>query len=231
MVVLETKADEKILFSVVCQYDGNGNRVEKKGIQCLAGDETVPIHTTYQYDIRGQLLEENRQGEPVGVIFRYGYDACGNRTSKEENSRRTIYLYNRKNQLAIEESDQEKIRFTYNQQGSMISREGRLESEGFSITAKTNRYEQRRKMARYKKTDTMQKDCVMKSEKTKTVSGLCIIRESCCMRKGERRAAITWEMERRQFGGQKKLTIITRMSSLVQLLLRMRSGEPELLSV
>ena len=94
-------------------------------------------------------------------------------------------MYNRKNQLAIEESDQEKIRFTYNQQGSMISREGRLESEGFSITAKTNRYEQRRKMARYKKTDTMQKDCVMKSEKTKTVSGLCIIRESCCMRKGE----------------------------------------------
>ena len=106
-------------------------------------------------------------------------------------------MYNRKNQLAIEESDQEKSRFTYNQQGSMISREGRLESEGFSITAKTNRYEQRRKMARYKKTDTMQKDCVMKSEKTKTVSGLCIIRESCCMRKGERRAAITWEVERR----------------------------------
>ena len=30
------------------------------------------------------------------------------------------------------------------------------------ITAKTNRYGQRRKMARYKRTDTMQKDCVMK---------------------------------------------------------------------
>ena len=87
LAVLETKADEKVLFSLACQYDGNGNRVEKKGIQCLAGDETVPIHTTYQYDIRGQLLEENHQREPAGVVFRYGYDACGNRIEKKENSR------------------------------------------------------------------------------------------------------------------------------------------------
>ena len=124
LAVLETKADEEILFSLSCQYDGNGNRVEKKGIQCLARDETVLIHTTYQYDIRGQLLEENHQGEPEGVISRYGYDACGNRIKKEENSCRTVYTYNGKNQLITEESDQEKIRFTYNQQGSMISREG-----------------------------------------------------------------------------------------------------------
>ena len=66
---------------------GNGNRVEKKGIQCLAGGGTVPIHTTYQYDIRGQLLEENHEEEPAGVVFRYGYDACGNRIEKKENSR------------------------------------------------------------------------------------------------------------------------------------------------
>ena len=124
LAVLETKAEEKVLFSLACQYDGNGNRVEKKGIQCLAGDEIVPIHTTYQYDIRGQLLEENHQGEPVGVVFRYGYDASGNRISKEENGRRTIYAYNGKNQVVTEESAQEKIHFTYNQQGSMISREG-----------------------------------------------------------------------------------------------------------
>ena len=109
---------------MACQYDGNGNRVEKKGIQCFVGDEIIPIHITYQYDIRGQLLEENHQGEPEGVVFRYGYDACGNRIEKEENGRRTIYAYNGKNQLVTEESTQERIHFTYNQQGSMISREG-----------------------------------------------------------------------------------------------------------
>ena len=87
LAVLETKADEKVLFSLDCQYDGNGNRAEKKGIQCLAGDEIVPIHTTYQYDIRGQLLEENHQREPAEAVFRYGYDACGNRIEKKENSR------------------------------------------------------------------------------------------------------------------------------------------------
>ena len=87
LAVLETKVDEKVLFSLDCQYDGNGNRAEKKGIQCLVGDEIVPIHTTYQYDIRGQLLEENHQREPAGVVFRYGYDACGNRIEKKENSR------------------------------------------------------------------------------------------------------------------------------------------------
>ena len=124
LAVLETKADEKVLFSLSCQYDGNGNRVEKKGIQRFVGNEIVPIHTTYQYDIRGQLLEENHQEEPAGAIFRYGYDACGNRIEKEENSRRTVYTYNGKNQLVTEESAQEKIHFTYNQQGSMISREG-----------------------------------------------------------------------------------------------------------
>ena len=124
LAVLETKTDEKVLFSLACQYDGNGNRVEKKGIQCFVGDEIIPIHITYQYDIRGQLLEENHQGEPEGVVFRYGYDACGNRIEKEENGRRTIYAYNGKNQLVTEESTQERIHFTYNQQGSMISREG-----------------------------------------------------------------------------------------------------------
>ena len=96
LAVLETKADEKVLFSLSCQYDGNGNRVEKKGIQRFVGNEIVPIHTTYQYDIRGQLLEENHQEEPAGAIFRYGYDACGNRIEKEENSRRTVYTYNGK---------------------------------------------------------------------------------------------------------------------------------------
>ena len=74
-----------------------GNRVEKKGIQRFVGNEIVPIHTTYQYDIRGQLLEENHQEEPAGVIFRYGYDVCGNRIEKEENSRRLVYTYNGKN--------------------------------------------------------------------------------------------------------------------------------------
>ena len=136
LAVLETKVDEKVLFSLDCQYDGNGNRVEKKGIQCLAGDETVLIHTTYQYDIRGQLLEENHQGEPEGVISRYGYDACGNRIKKEENSCRTVYTYNGKNQLITEESDQEKIRFTYNQQGSMISKEGASGISSFFYNSK-----------------------------------------------------------------------------------------------
>ena len=65
----------------------------------------------------------------------------------------------------------------------------------------------------------------------KTRFNLCTTRESCCMRKGERRAVTTWEAELRQSGSQKKIIIIIRMNSLVQLLLQMRGGEPELLSV
>ena len=49
----------------------------------------------YQYDVRGQLLEECRNGAAV----RYVYDAAGNRIRKTEGEKETRYHYNQKNQL------------------------------------------------------------------------------------------------------------------------------------
>ena len=65
------------------------NFVNDKGIQGLtAGSSALDIR--YQYDVRGQLLEECRNGAAV----RYAYDAAGNRIQKTENKKETRYRYN-----------------------------------------------------------------------------------------------------------------------------------------
>ena len=212
LVVLETKTDEKVLFSLACQYDGNGNRVEKKGIQCFARGGTVPIHTTYQYDIRGQLLEENHQGEPVGAVLRYGCDACGNRIEKEENGRRTIYAYNGKNQVVTEESAQEKIHFTYNQQGSMISREGLSGISRFFYNSKNQQIrtetEEGQVQENWYDAEGLRYEVRENANRIRLV-----YHQGELLYEGVRRAATTWEAESRQSGSQKEIIIITRMNS------------------
>ena len=78
--------------------------------------------------MRGQLLEENRKD----AVFRYSYDAAGNRIRKEETGENrnieTVYSYNEKNQLInTEEIRTDGIRrrntFTYSKQGSILREE------------------------------------------------------------------------------------------------------------
>ena len=85
--------------------------------------------------MRGQLLEENRKG----AVFRYNYDAAGNRIRKEETgeNRNTeaVYAYNEKNQLIHTEE---------------------LRSDGI------RRSGQSAQTAGYRKTVTMRKVCAMR---------------------------------------------------------------------
>ena len=113
---LETKAGDKILVSFRYEYDGNGNRTSKIGEQKLVGGEISNLSVTYQYNIRGQLLEENRNGDAVC----YTYDAAGNRLQRVNKEEVTSYLYNEKNQLVSEVGCRGKRTFIYNPQGSII---------------------------------------------------------------------------------------------------------------
>ena len=126
---LETRMGNDILLSFRYQYDGNGNRLMKTGIQGPATDGSSALDITYQYDVRGQLLEENRKD----AVFRYSYDAAGNRIRKEEETGkdqriRTEYAYNEKNQLIhteefLEDGNRRRNTFTYSKQGSILREE------------------------------------------------------------------------------------------------------------
>ena len=112
---LETRTESAVLLSFDYQYDGNGNRTAKTGIQGLtAGSSALDIR--YQYDVRGQLLEECRNGAAV----RYAYDAAGNRIQKTEGEKETRYHYNQKNQLLQKEDADGISCFTYDRQGGII---------------------------------------------------------------------------------------------------------------
>lgn len=106
---LETKAGESVLLSFAYRYDGNGNRTAKVGTQAGAalggitfgitvGNNALDISCSY--DIRGQLLEERRNGASVS----YTYDKAGNRVRKTDAKGATLYQFNRKNQLVTEEN-------------------------------------------------------------------------------------------------------------------------------
>ena len=125
---LETRMGSDILLSFRYQYDGNGNRLMKTGIQGPATDGSSALDITYQYDVRGQLLEENRKD----AVFRYSYDAVGNRIRKEETGENrnieTVYFYNEKNQLIhteefLEDGNRRRNTFTYSKQGSILREE------------------------------------------------------------------------------------------------------------
>ena len=112
---LETKTESAVLLSFDYQYDGNGNRTAKIGIQGLtAGSSALDIR--YQYDVRGQLQEECRNGAAV----RYAYDAAGNRIQKTEDEKGTRYRYNQKNQLLQKENTDGINYFTYDCEGGII---------------------------------------------------------------------------------------------------------------
>lgn len=120
---LETKAGENVLLSFAYRYDGNGNRTAKAGTQAALGGITSEITTgnnaldlSYAYDVRGQLLEERRNGASVS----YAYDKAGNRIRKTDAQGEIRYLYNAKNQLVEEESPADRKQFSYDRQGGII---------------------------------------------------------------------------------------------------------------
>ena len=80
----------------------------------ISGSNALDL--SYVYDVRGQLLEERRNGASVC----YAYDKAGNRIRKTDAQGETRYLYNEKNQLVEEESPADRKQFSYDRQGGII---------------------------------------------------------------------------------------------------------------
>ena len=141
---LETRAGENVLLSFAYQYDGNGNRTAKTGTQAALGGITSEITAgnnaldiSYNYDVRGQLLEERRNGASVC----YAYDKAGNRIRKTDAQGEIRYLYNEKNQLIAEESPADRNQFSYDRQGGIIEEKN---SAGIRLFSYNSRHQQTR---------------------------------------------------------------------------------------
>ena len=137
---LETRAGENVLLSFAYRYDGNGNRTAKTGMQAgvtlggvtseiTAGNNALDI--SYNYDVRGQLLEERRNGASVC----YAYDKAGNRIRKTDAQGEIRYLYNEKNQLVEEESPADRKQFSYDRQGGIIEEKNAAGIRRFSYNS------------------------------------------------------------------------------------------------
>ena len=137
---LETKAGENVLLSFAYQYDGNGNRTAKTGTQAALGGITTgnnALDLSYAYDVRGQLLEERRNGASVC----YAYDKAGNRIRKTDVQGEIRYLYNEKNQLVEEESPADRKQFSYDRQGGIIEEKN---AAGIRLFSYNSRHQQTR---------------------------------------------------------------------------------------
>ena len=136
---LETRAGEDVLLSFAYRYDGNGNRTAKTGTQAALGGITSEITAgnnaldlSYNYDVRGQLLEERRNGASVC----YAYDKAGNRIRKTDAQGEIRYLYNEKNQLIAEESPADRKQFSYDRQGGIIEEKNAAGTRRFSYNSR-----------------------------------------------------------------------------------------------
>ena len=141
---LETRAGENVLISFAYRYDGNGNRTAKAGTQAALGGITSEITAgnnaldiSYNYDVRGQLLEERRNGASVC----YAYDKAGNRIRKTDVQGEIRYLYNEKNQLVEEESPADRKQFSYDRQGGIIEEKN---AAGIRLFSYNSRHQQTR---------------------------------------------------------------------------------------
>ena len=132
---LETRAGENVLISFAYRYDGNGNRTAKTGTQATLGGITTgnnALDLSYAYDVRGQLLEERRNGASVC----YAYDKAGNRIRKTDVQGEIRYLYNEKNQLVEEESPADRKQFSYDRQGGIIEEKNAAGIRRFSYNSR-----------------------------------------------------------------------------------------------
>ena len=121
-------------------YDGNGNHTAKTGTQATLGDiisGSNALDLSYAYDVRGQLLEERRNGASVC----YAYDKAGNRIRKTDAQGEIRYLYNAKNQLVEEESPADRKQFSYDRQGGIIEEKN---AAGIRLFSYNSRHQQTR---------------------------------------------------------------------------------------
>ena len=121
-------------------YDGNGNHTAKTGTQATLGDiisGSNALDLSYAYDVRGQLLEERRNGTSVC----YAYDKAGNRIRKTDAQGEIRYLYNEKNQLVEEESPADRKQFSYDRQGGIIEEKN---AAGIRLFSYNSRHQQTR---------------------------------------------------------------------------------------
>ena len=121
-------------------YDGNGNHTAKTGTQATLGDiisGSNALDLSYVYDVRGQLLEERRNGASVC----YAYDKAGNRIRKTDVQGEIRYLYNAKNQLTAEESPADRKQFSYDRQGGIIEEKN---AAGIRLFSYNSRHQQTR---------------------------------------------------------------------------------------
>ena len=116
-------------------YDGNGNHTAKTGTQATFGDiisGSNALDLSYVYDVRGQLLEERRNGASVCCA----YDKAGNRIRKTDAQGEIRYLYNEKNQLVEEESPVDRKQFSYDRQGGIIEEKNAAGIRRFSYNSR-----------------------------------------------------------------------------------------------
>ena len=139
---LETRAGENVLISFAYRYDGNGNRTAKTGValggitsEITTGNNALDL--SYAYDVRGQLMEERRNGTSVC----YAYDKAGNRIQKTDAQGEIRYLYNEKNQLVEEESPADRKQFSYDRQGGIIEEKN---AAGIRLFSYNSRHQQTR---------------------------------------------------------------------------------------
>ena len=104
---------EGILDRYTYLYDLLGNKTgitkERRGLERESGQY-------YGYDALGRLSEIQKDGQ---IQTRYGYDAFGNRTWKEESGEQTSYQYNALNQLVSERQGEIRKEYGYDKRGNL----------------------------------------------------------------------------------------------------------------
>ena len=102
------------VFRYTYLYDFLGNKTritkERRGLEQESGSYT------YGYDALGRLSEIQKDGQ---MQTRYGYDAFGNRTWKEESGERTSYQYNVINQMVREKHGELLKEYSYDKRGNL----------------------------------------------------------------------------------------------------------------
>ena len=105
---------EGILDRYTYLYDLLGNKTgitkKRRGLEQESGSYT------YGYDALGRLSEIQKDGQ---MQTRYGYDAFGNRTWKEESGERTSYQYNVINQMVSEKHGEILRAYRYDKRGNL----------------------------------------------------------------------------------------------------------------
>ena len=152
---------------------------------------------------------------PEKEEIRYDYDRAGRLTCIQdpEGSRLRKYEYNGHGQVIREEDGEGKeTLYAYNGLGLKVREQVGIRNEDNVTWYRVIRYGY--DLQGNKTEEAYGQEKVKENqEPTGTGFGLCTTRESCCMRKGERRAVTTWEADLRQSGSQKKIIIIIRMNS------------------